>query len=97
MARDTRVIGLVDATLAGAVVHSANLLLCNPTIAYLTTDEIVGRFSRRSALSDGDAVPPSAFGIGEDVRSRTLDSLVHLDRYPVATRCVANLGDHVVQ
>ena len=76
---------------------SANVLLRNPTIAYLTADEIIGSFSRRYALSDGDALPPSTLGIDEDVRSRALDSLVNLDGYPVATRCVANLGDHVVQ
>ena len=52
------------------------------SVSYIPAHGRSGSFSRRSALSDGDAVPPSTLGIDEDVRSRALDSLVHLDGYP---------------
>src|ERR1700730_149554 len=49
-------------------------LLANPTIAFLSTDKVVGNLLGGSSAGDSNPIPPSVFVIDEDMRTRTLNS-----------------------
>jgi hypothetical protein len=70
-------------------------LLANPTIAFLSTDKVVGNLLRRVSAGDCNPMPRSLLVIDEDMRTRTLNSPLSFESHSIAAGCVTNLSTHL--
>jgi hypothetical protein len=70
-------------------------LLANPTIAFLSTDKVVGNLLRCFSAWDSNPIPPSLLVIDEDMRTGTLSSRLSFEGHSIAAGCVANLSNHL--
>ena len=70
-------------------------LLANPTIAFLSTDKVVGNLLSGLSTGDCNPMPPSLLVIDEDMRTATLNSRLSFESHFIAAGCEANLSTHL--